>query len=97
MGTSIDAFIEYDRALWFNPSASAMPPFSTVPESIDLTGFPLFRSGKDYRFLGAIQASEASPLQNRSTGYVDYLRPLVRRPRSTSINSSTQVRQVSGG
>lgn len=53
MGTSIDAFIEYDRTLWFEPNAIA-PPFSTVPDAIDLTSFPLFRSGKDYHFLGAI-------------------------------------------
>ncbi|MEW6735969.1 MAG: hypothetical protein AB1489_32040 [Acidobacteriota bacterium] len=54
MGSSIDAFIEYDRTLWFNPSAIDVPPFSTIPEAIDLTGFTLFRSGKDYLFFAAI-------------------------------------------
>ena len=54
MGNSIEAFIEYDRTLWFNPSAGDVPPFSTVPEAIDLTGYTLFRSGKDYNFFAAI-------------------------------------------
>ncbi len=62
MGTSIDAYIEYDRTLWFDANAVAIAPFSSVPEAIDLTGFTLFRSGKDYRFIGAL-----SGIRNQTT------------------------------
>lgn len=48
MGTSIDAYIEYDRI------NNGKHPFSSVPEAIDLRGFTLFRSGKDYSFIAAI-------------------------------------------
>ena len=54
MGTSIEAYVEYDRTLWFDAGAVDIAPFSAVPDAIDLTRFTLFRSGKDYRFLGAI-------------------------------------------
>lgn len=65
MGASIHAFIEYDHTLLFYPDNTA-PPFTTVPEVIDLTSFTLFRSGKDYRFFAAISGmrnhSEKAPL-----------------------------------
>jgi hypothetical protein len=54
MGTSIEAYIEYDKTLLYDPTAGNVEPFSLVPEAIDLTTFTLFRSGKDYRFIGAI-------------------------------------------
>lgn len=54
MGTSIDAYIEYDRTIYFEPKDSDKLPFSSSVEAIDLRGFTLFRSGKDYSFISAI-------------------------------------------
>jgi hypothetical protein len=54
MGSSIDAYVEYDTTLVYEPGAGETPPFSKVPEAMDLTHFLPFREGKDYPFFGAI-------------------------------------------
>lgn len=55
MGTSINAWIEYDDNPDYYPDRGNEPPFTYLSDGfIPLTDSPNFRSGKDYRFFAAI-------------------------------------------
>ncbi len=53
MGTGIDVYIEYDHAVECNYATLPLP-FEACNESICLRKWVHLRSGKDYRFIGAI-------------------------------------------
>lgn len=55
MGTTIEAWIEYDDDARYYPERAAEPPFSRPHGNcIPLTDFVAFRSGKNYRFFAAL-------------------------------------------
>jgi hypothetical protein len=89
MGSSIEAYIEYDRTLWDKPNATDIAPFSRVPEAIDLTGFTLFRSGKDYHFFAAI-----SGIRNQTD--TQHLYPLRGLPSPCSAEAERGLEQLYG-
>ena len=68
MGSSIEAWIEYDNDALYYPERAAEPPFSRPHNNcIPLTDFVAFRSGNNYRFFAAIsgirsQQGDPAPL-----------------------------------
>ena len=60
MGSSIEAWIEYDDDAQYYPERAAEPPFSRPHDNcIPLTDFVAFRSGKNYRFFAAISGTRS--------------------------------------
>ena len=62
MGSTIEAWIEYDDDAQRHLEKAAEPPFSRPhANSIPLTDFVRFRSGKNYRFFAAISGIRSQP------------------------------------
>ena len=68
MGSSIDAWVEYDENPFYYPERAKEPPFAYPFDGfLSLTENSCFRSGKDYRFFAAIsgirrQQDDPAPL-----------------------------------
>ncbi len=68
MGSSIEAWVEYDDEAWYEPERAAEPPFSFYCDNcIPLDWFIHFNNAKDYRFFSAIagirsQQGDPAPL-----------------------------------